>query len=104
MRSAAVVDSGGKMAALGDASGPALNGLIQQFTAITGKYVDYSWIVGVCGFINFPSAKKNNCFWWEKQSTEFELKLEVHQCLSCSQCVCSTTGEKKELCAEKELE
>ncbi|XP_017350668.1 UBX domain-containing protein 7 [Ictalurus punctatus] len=36
MRSAAVVDSGGKMAALGDASGPALNGLIQQFTAITG--------------------------------------------------------------------
>ncbi|MCJ8745324.1 hypothetical protein PDJAM_G00128880 [Pangasius djambal] len=36
MRSAVVVDSGGKMAALGDASGPGLNGLIQQFTAITG--------------------------------------------------------------------
>ncbi|XP_076837733.1 UBX domain-containing protein 7 [Brachyhypopomus gauderio] len=31
-----VVDSGGKMATLGDASAPGLNGLIQQFTAITG--------------------------------------------------------------------
>ncbi|XP_006637961.2 UBX domain-containing protein 7 [Lepisosteus oculatus] len=31
-----VVISGGKMAALGDASTPGLNGLIQQFTAITG--------------------------------------------------------------------
>ncbi|TST47711.1 UBX domain-containing protein 7 [Bagarius yarrelli] len=36
MRIVVVVDSGGKMAALGDASGPGLNGLIQQFTAITG--------------------------------------------------------------------
>lgn len=61
MRSAVVVDSGGKMAALGDASGPGLNGLIQQFTAITGKYVDYFWIVGVRGFINFPSAPEKKC-------------------------------------------
>lgn len=70
MRSAVVVDSGGKMAALGDASGPGLNGLIQQFTAITGKYVDYFWIVGVCGFINFPSAKEKNCVWCRKRSKE----------------------------------
>lgn len=33
-----VVVGGGKMATLGDASAPGLNGLIQQFTAITGKY------------------------------------------------------------------
>ncbi|XP_071781226.1 UBX domain-containing protein 7 [Centroberyx gerrardi] len=36
MRSICVVVCGGKMAALGDASAPGVNGLIQQFTAITG--------------------------------------------------------------------
>ncbi|XP_062844024.1 UBX domain-containing protein 7 [Trichomycterus rosablanca] len=36
MRGAGVVDSGGKMAAVGDAAAPGLNGLIQQFTSITG--------------------------------------------------------------------
>lgn len=79
MRSAVVVDSGGKMAALGDASGPGLNGLIQQFTAITGKYLHYFWIAWLCGFINFPSVEGNSCVWREKQSKEFEEKLEVPQ-------------------------
>ncbi|XP_019959447.1 UBX domain-containing protein 7 [Paralichthys olivaceus] len=36
MRHIYVVVCGGKMAALGDASAPGMNGLIQQFTAITG--------------------------------------------------------------------
>ncbi|KAM6918763.1 UBX domain-containing protein 7 [Xenentodon cancila] len=36
MRHIYVVVCGGKMAALGDASAPGVNGLIQQFTAITG--------------------------------------------------------------------
>lgn len=37
MRHIYVVVCGGKMAALGDTSAPGANGLIQQFTAITGK-------------------------------------------------------------------
>lgn len=37
MRLIYVVVCGGKMAALGDTSAPGVNGLIQQFTAITGK-------------------------------------------------------------------
>lgn len=37
MRHIYVVVCGGKMAALGDTSAPGVNGLIQQFTAITGK-------------------------------------------------------------------
>lgn len=38
-----VVVSGGKMATLGDASAPGVNGLIQQFTAITGKYWHFAF-------------------------------------------------------------
>lgn len=38
MRCIYVVVCGGKMAALGDTSAPGVNGLIQQFTAITGKF------------------------------------------------------------------
>ena len=37
MRHIYVVVCGGKMAALGDTSALGVNGLIQQFTAITGK-------------------------------------------------------------------
>lgn len=39
-----VVVSGGKMATLGDASAPGVNGLIQQFTAITGKYSRFAFV------------------------------------------------------------
>lgn len=39
-----VVVSGGKMATLGDASAPGVNGLIQQFTAITGKYWHFTFV------------------------------------------------------------
>lgn len=50
MRSAGVVDSGGKMAAVGDAAAPGLNGLIQQFTSITGTlFINLSviWTISV---------------------------------------------------------
>lgn len=39
MRQIYVVVCGGKMAALGDTSALGVNGLIQQFTAITGKRI-----------------------------------------------------------------